>query len=151
LKGHALPLVVNMPIPDLCSLQRPFLLALYILVSVVDYNSRALQENFLCLHFYTGYALALKTRWLQLFIRPYFFLLHHEFKPKKKTTHRTLSQTAAITLLPSDNSFAFHSRSESASICTFSYGGLLGSYTAPSPCFIYALVVLEEVDVNKKR
>jgi hypothetical protein len=103
--------------------------ALYILVSVVDYNSRALQENFFCLHFYTGYALALKTRWLQLFILPWGFLLDHKFKPKKKTTHRTLSQTAAVTLMPSDNSFAFHSVWESASICTFSYGGRLGSYT----------------------
>lgn len=45
---------------------------------------------------------------------------------------------------------ALHSRLESASICTFPYGGLLGSYTAPSPCFNYALVAPEKLGVKKK-
>lgn len=53
-------MAMNMPIPDLYSLEQPFLLALCILVSVVDYNSRALPENFRSLHFYTGYAISIE-------------------------------------------------------------------------------------------
>jgi hypothetical protein len=143
-------MAVNMPIQDLYSLQRPFLLSLFILVSVVDYNSRALQENFLCPRLYTGYAISIEDLMAPAVYSPIFFLVEQEFKPKKKTTHLTLSQTAAETLLPPDNSFAFHSHSESASIFTFSYGGLLGPYTAPSPCFICALAVPEKVGVNNR-
>jgi hypothetical protein len=66
-------MAMNMPIPDLCFFTLTFLRALYILVSVVDYNSRALQgKNVFVFSSTVVMQLASKNRWLQLFIHPFF-------------------------------------------------------------------------------
>jgi len=96
-----------------------------------------------------GLQLALRTRWLQLFIRPYFFSYRSRVQTQKEAHQaRTLPNGCSCSL--QITLFYFTPVWSSPSICTFSHGGLLGSGTAPNPCCNYALVAPEKwAEMNK--